>query len=222
MDFVLTPIEARIIGALIEKEASTPDYYPLTLNALAAACNQKSNRDPVMSLDEKDLARSLEELSYGKGLAGQVTVTGSRVPKYRHNLLNKLSLSPPEKAVLCVLLLRGPQTMGKLRSRTARLHRFAALAEVEAALRELIEWEGSPLVAELPPSPGQREHRFAHLLCGPVEVDESASAPPADPAVLEVRAENERLSALEADVAALREQVESLKTELAAFKEQFA
>ncbi|PLX82341.1 MAG: DUF480 domain-containing protein [Desulfuromonas sp.] len=214
----LDVIEARVLGCLVEKEMATPDYYPLSLNALTNACNQKSNRNPVMALEEADAARALERLR-AVGLA-VAAASGGRVPKYGHNLRGKLMLDEDELALLCMLLLRGPQTVGELRGRTERMHPFAELAEVEAALQVLADKE-PPLAVKLPRQPGRKENRFAHLLCGEPETESEGNAPPAEAATLRVRAENERIAALEEEVAALREELEGLKTAMAEFKSQF-
>jgi uncharacterized protein YceH (UPF0502 family) len=220
MDVVLSPVEARVLGSLIEKELTTPDYYPLTLNALTAACNQKSNRDPVMALDQKEVVTALDNLRE-KHLAWHVTAAGSRVPKYKHDISNMVTLSPQELAVLCGLLLRGPQTVGELRTRSARLHDFSGLEEVETALADLADREDGPYVARLPRQPGRREARYAHLLCGEVETAEADVAPPAEPARRAVQAENERLAALEEQVSSIRTELDGLKEQFEQFRHQF-
>jgi uncharacterized protein len=217
----LTPIQIRVLGCLIEKEIATPEYYPLTLNALVAACNQKSNRNPLMTLDETTVIRTLEDLRYDQHLAMMTTSSGSRVAKYSHTLLAKWEFTPQEVAVLCELFLRGPQTVGELRTHTDRLYPFSGVAEVEAALASLTEWGGGPFVVKLPREPGCREQRWAHLFSG--EIVMSASAPEAkpEPARVVVQAENQRIAALEAEVTTLRAQVNQLLADFATFRKQF-
>jgi uncharacterized protein len=217
MDNTLNPFEERVLGALIEKELTTPEYYPLSLNALTNACNQKSNRDPVMALEETDVVRALDSLRF-KGLALQ-SADGGRVPKYAHSAAAKLHLDPPELALLCELLLRGPQTLGELRTRCERMHPFADLGEVEAVLTELAERE-APLIVKLPRQPGRKEHRYAQLLGVPPEPAAEAEFA-AEPATRQVRAENERLAVLEEEVATLRRELAGLQREFAAFRKQF-
>lgn len=214
----LNDIEVRVLGCLIEKEMTTPEYYPLSLNALTNACNQKSNREPVLSLEETEVVRALDSLRF-KGLAMQAG-DGGRVPKYRHALAGKLFLEPSELAILGELLLRGPQTVGELRGRAERMHPFPSLEDVETILQELQEKE-KPLVVKLPRQPGRKEHRYAHLLAGEPQLaaEESAAAPEA--ARLQVMAENERIAALEQEVAALREELAALKREMVDFRKQF-
>jgi len=217
MEFALNAVEARVLGCLVEKELATPEYYPLTLNALTNACNQKSNRDPVMALEDADVVRALESLRFQR-LAHQ-SAEGIRAAKYCHNLEGLLRLEPQELAILAELLLRGPQTVGELRGRAERMRPFADLAAVEEVLTSLAERE-SPLVTLLPRQPGRKEPRYAHLLSGPPEVSDE-SAPPVEPARRQVMAENERLAALEAEVIALRDEVSELRTQLAIFRAQF-
>jgi len=218
LELNLNAIEVRVLGCLVEKELATPEYYPLSLNALTNACNQKSNRDPVMNLEETDVVRALDSLRF-KGLAMQ-SGEGGRVPKYGHALAAKLHLDLPELAILAELLLRGPQTLGELRGRASRMQPFAELAAVEEALRELVEHQ-PPLTIELPRQPGRKENRFAHLLSGEPAPDTEATAAPAEAARLRVRAENERLADLEGEVAALREAVAEMRRELLEFKNKF-
>ena len=182
MMVTLTPTEARILGCLIEKSITTPEYYPLTLNSLTSACNQKSNRDPVMNLDTATVSAALEKLRYMHHLIWHVTVTGSRVPKYKHDFIDVIGVTDDQLAVLCVLMLRGPQTPGELRSRTGRLHAFESLADVIATLESLCHREHGALVTKLPREHGSREQRYQHLLCGDVDQaasprDETAAAP---------------------------------------------
>ena len=174
METKLTLEEVRVLGCLVEKELATPEYYPLSLNALVNACNQKSNREPVMSLADAVVAAALERLRRG-GLALQAA-EGGRVAKFGHNLHGKLHLSDEETAVVCELLLRGPQTSGELRGRASRMRAFPDVAEVEAVLQGLIQRE-PPLVAKLPRQPGRKEHRYVHLFGGEPQVEEPGARP---------------------------------------------
>src|SRR5262245_31849446 len=158
----LTPAEVRVLGSLIEKQITTPDYYPLTLNALTNACNQLSNRDPVVAFDEQTVVRALDGLRE-KRLATLFSGAESRVAKYKHTLNDALLLTPAEVALLCILMLRGPQTLGELRTRSERLYRFEAMSEVEETLSALAARLPQPLVARLPRQPGTKESRFAQL-----------------------------------------------------------
>ena len=213
----LNDIEIRILGSLMEKEKTTPEYYPLTLNALTRACNQKNNRHPVVNLDEKTVANTLDGLGFHRKLTKRVLSDDSRVPKYRHDLTEALGLSDPEFATLCVLLLRGPQTLGEIRGRSERLQAFEGLEEVESTLSALMDRD-PPMVVQLPRQMGRKEARYAHLLAGPVEIEEIEVV---EPAVLEVRADNERIDQLEAQVQSLKDELEGLKTQCTAFKQQF-
>jgi uncharacterized protein len=219
----LTPAEARVLGALIEKEITTPDYYPLSLNALLNACNQKSNREPVMNLDEDSLRQALHSLSQ-LGLA-RSAATDSRVAKFEHRLQEAFNFHRHEIAVLCILLLRGPQTPGELRTRTDRLYQFDDLGSVHSALNLLMKRE-PPLVKVLSRQPGTKEARFVHLLSG--DVQEPASQPRPVSLDAPVRLETisnsfdgERFARLEDEVAQLRTEVADLKQQLAAFQKQF-
>jgi len=217
MEYSLNDVEIRVLGCLIEKELATPEYYPLTLNALTNACNQKSNRAPVMALEETDVVRALDNLRF-KRFAHQ-SAEGVRSAKYCHNLEGLLQLEPEELAVLAELLLRGPQTVGELRTRAERMRPFADLAAVETVLQQLADHE-IPLVVQLPRQPGRKEPRFAHLLSGMPDLTEE-TAQPVEPARRQVMAENERLAELEGEVASLRSEVAELRGMLAAFKAQF-
>ena len=217
MDIVLNDVEARVLGALIEKDITTPDYYPLSLNALVNACNQKNNRDPVMNLDEnqvRDALSGLQELR----LAGPAGGADSRVTKYEHRMQNVLNLSRGETAVLCVLLLRGPQTPGELRGRTERMHSFEGLDAVQASLQKLMQRE-PPLAAMLPRQPGTKESRYAHLLSGPIDAAEFAAQGP--PPVVAVSGTDMRVLRLEEQVASLRNEVSELKQMFEGFRKQF-
>jgi len=216
MDIRLTAIEARILGVLIEKQMATPDYYPMTLNALVNACNQKSNREPVMDLPEPEVAESLKSLR-DQRLVWQVRAHGSRVAKYEHNLQDTVDLSRREKAIMCELLLRGPQTPGELRTRASRLVEFQSLREVEYLLQQLSEHAQGPFVVQLPKQPGRKEHRFAHLFSevpeGEDATDElSAAASYSDGRGLPGKSDR---------VAALEQRVTELETQLAEMREAF-
>lgn len=216
----LSPVEVRVLGSLIEKQVTTPEYYPLTLNALVNACNQLTNREPVVRYDEKLVGRALESLRE-KQLIWVVSQSGGRVPKYEQRLTEALKLSEQETAVLCVLMLRGPQTTGEIRGRTGRLYEFKEIEEVELTLGALSSAE-QPLVVRLARQPGTKEARVAHLLSGEVVVEETReSSPRADTAVMEARAENERVARLEERVAALQQELAELKQTLLDFKKQF-
>jgi uncharacterized protein YceH (UPF0502 family) len=218
LELRLTPLEVRILGVLLEKEVTTPEYYPLTLNALTRACNQKSNRHPVVDYDEKTVLQALDGLTFDKDLAKRVISDDSRVPKYRQALSEKLHLTRPEAAALCILMLRGPQTLGEMRGRTERLHDFATIEAVETTLQGLLEHVPAPLVTRLPRQLGHKEVRYAHLLAGDV-VPEAEDM--LEPAASGVREGNDRLIALEQEVAALTEELEALKQAFVAFKKQF-
>ncbi len=220
MEFTFTSIEARVMGALIEKQITTPDYYPLTLNALTAACNQKSNRDPVMNLDEKSVVRALEGLR-DNHIVYQVRTVGSRAAKYEHNLKKVADFSPSETGAMCVLLLRGPQTGGEIRSRTGRLHKFDSLSEVEETLQQLMDRDDGPFTAKLPRRAGHKESRFMHLLCGEIDTSKEDEEALLEPAALEVRAENERISELEKKVDDLRAEMGELKQRFLEVAAQF-
>ena len=217
MDYVLNEVEARVLGALIEKDITTPDYYPLSLNALVNACNQKNNRDPVMSLEEnavRDALRGLQDL----GLAGAASGADSRVTKYEHRLQDVLNLSRGETAVLCVLLLRGPQTPGELRGRTERMHHFEDLDAVQMSLQKLMQRE-PPLAVMLPRQPGTKESRYAHLLSGEIDVAQMAAIHVASPS--NSSGDDERIARLEEQVAALQREVSDLKQLFEGFRKQF-
>ncbi|MCZ6633011.1 MAG: YceH family protein [bacterium] len=217
MQHILNVIEVRILGSLMEKEKTTPEYYPLTLNALTRACNQKNNRNPVVSFDEKTVAATLDTLGFHKDLTKRILSDDSRVPKYRHDLTKTLNLTDAELAALCVLMLRGPQTLGEIRGRTERLHPFESLEEVEQTLQALITRE-PPLATQLPRQMGRKEARFAHLLSGEVETEEPDIT---EPAVLEIRADNQRMDQLEGEVQSLKGELQDLKDQFTAFKQQF-
>jgi hypothetical protein len=215
----LTPAEARALGALAEKEVTTPDYYPLSLNALINACNQRSNREPVMDLDEEAVRLALHGLE-DLHLAGRARGADGRVTKYEHWLGEAFNFSRAETALLCVLLLRGPQTPGELRGRTERMHRFDEIGEVLAGLQKLMEREPA-LVAVLPRQPGTKESRYAHLLSGAVESLPVPAA--AEPAFVKSEAgqlsdqdagHEERITQLETTLAELRQEVTALRQKI--------
>jgi uncharacterized protein YceH (UPF0502 family) len=212
----LTSAEARVLGSLIEKEITTPDYYPLSMNALMNACNQRSNREPIMDLDEDELRQALHGLE-AKQLAGRARSADGRVTKYEHWLGEAFNFSRAETALVCVLLLRGPQTPGELRGRTERLHEFTEISDVTAGLQKLMDRE-PPLVALLPRQPGARESRYTHLLCGPAEFElanseagtaqqRQATAPEGEDRIAQLES---TVAELQREVAALREKIDSL------------
>ncbi len=219
---VLVASEARVLGCLIEKELTTPEYYPLSLNALTNACNQKSNRSPVVSLDEKTVLRAVDGLR-DKKLAWLKTTAAGRVPKYGHALAERLGLGREELAVLCELLVRGPQTVGELRGRASRMVPFPDRAVVESTLARLMERGENPLVVKLPRQAGRKEPRYAHTLEGvpePDETDEEARFVP-EAARLAVTAETQRLNALEQEVRTLRQELDELRAEFVRFRAEF-
>lgn len=218
MDILLDEMEARVLGCLIEKELTTPEYYPLSLNALTNACNQKSNRDPVIAAAEEEVVRALDGLRFKQLTV--VSAEGGRVPKYRHILAEQLGLVPAELALLCELLVRGPQTAGELRGRAERMHPFPDPAAVEDALRELMERE-QPVIARLTRQPGRKESRYAHLWAGEPEQAAMEHAPPPEAARIRVMADNTRIQQLEEEVAVLRTEVEDLRRMMREFKAQF-
>ncbi len=213
----LDSLEQRLIGCLIEKQVTTPDQYPLSLNALLSACNQKSNREPVMSLDEAAVQRTLDGLSR-KHLLLERSGFGSRVPKYQHLFCNTeygtLKFSAQELAMVCELLLRGPQTPGELRSHASRMARFGDVSEIEAVLTALKERESGPLVARLPREPGRRESRYMHLFGGGPIPDAVAAeeVTPGESSAPERESLHSRVARLEAEVTALRAEIETLKS----------
>lgn len=203
MDWQLDAAEVRVLGALMEKEVATPEYYPLSLNALVNACNQKSNRDPVVNYDETTVEQALESLRY-KGMATRITGRDVRVPKHGQAFTEKFNMGRREAALVCLLLLRGPQTPGELRSRSDRLYTFDDLEAVESTLNRLAEIE---FVTRLPRQPGARESRWAHLFSGEVAVPEE----PVSTAPERVTPDRERIAALEEQVAELKRQFEEFR-----------
>ncbi|OFW34442.1 MAG: hypothetical protein A3J28_02320 [Acidobacteria bacterium RIFCSPLOWO2_12_FULL_60_22] len=214
MNILLNDVEARVLGSLVEKQSTTPDYYPLSLNAVLNACNQKSSRDPVMNLDEDAVRDALHSLNE-KGLAGTASTAESRVPKFEHRLGEAFNLGRPENAVLCVLLLRGTQTPGELRGRSERLYRFDDLGQVHSALERLMKRE-PPLVKMLSRQPGTKEARYAHLLSG--DVAEGEPPPPQNETTSSSPGDDERIANLKEEVAGLRQEVADLKQQFADFR----
>ena len=206
----LTAAEARVLGCLVEKEVTTPDYYPLSMNALINACNQRSNREPVMDLDEDDVRQALHGLE-DKQIAGRARSADGRVTKYEHWLGEAFNFSRAETALICVLLLRGPQTPGELRGRTERLHEFVEISDVIAGLQKLMERE-LPLVALLPRQPGAREARYAHLLSGAVEEGAFAAiSQPTPQSAAGTPEQQDRIAQLESTIAELQREVSALR-----------
>jgi uncharacterized protein len=212
---VLTDVEVRVLGSLIEKEMTTPDYYPLSLNALTNACNQSSNRDPVVEYDENTVAGAIESLRR-RSLVRAIQQSGSRVTKYRHLVNETLGLIARQTAVLGVLTLRGPQTLAELRTRATRLVSMESLEDVETVLDQLTARQPTPLVTQLSRRAGQKEARYAQLLAGEVTVDDVEPAPPT-----RAEAGADRITAIEETVAELRKEVADLRGQLEAFRKQF-
>lgn len=213
----LNEIEARVVGALVEKQLTTPEYYPLTMNALVNACNQKNNREPVMHLDEPTVSAAIERLRE-RNIVYVFYGSTSRVPKYKHMLPGVYELEPAEVAVIAVMLLRGPQTPGELRTRTERMYEFESLGDVQETLEGLMRRD-DPLVVKLPVLPGQKEARFAHLLSGEPDVESLAASHPARTSTQSVS--TDRIAKLEEEVALLRTEVDSVLEEFSRFKQQF-
>jgi len=214
----LTPIEVRVLGSLIEKQITTPEYYPLTLNALTLACNQKNNRQPVTALTEAEVEQALDSLRE-TNLAYVFFGSTSRVPKYKH-VAENLHLSAPELAVMCVLMLSGAQTAGEIRGRAYRLYEVTGLEEIEQTLDALSTKDPEPLVIKLPRQTGQKEARFAHLLAGEVKIEELDGATPVSKQSRK-SADAERVVSLEHRVETLAAEVESLRRQFEEFKKQF-
>lgn len=216
MNIELSAIEARVIGCLIEKQITTPDQYPLSSNALVNACNQKSNRDPVMSADEATIQTTLDQLSR-KHLVIEKSGFGSRVPKYQHRFCNTefgpLKFNPQELAIVCELLVRGPQTPGELRTRASRMAPFSEVGQLETTLESLSSRADGPFVVRLPREPGRRDSRYAHLFSGAVTVTAPTDESPAEPSVAAAAAPS-RLERLEQEVRQLKEELRDLKARL--------
>jgi uncharacterized protein len=222
MNILLSALEARLIGSLIEKAITTPDQYPLSLNALANASNQKSNRDPVMNLDERTVQETVDAL-VKKHFVLEKSGFGSRVPKYQHRFCNTgfgtLEFTPIQTAIVCELLLRGPQTPGELRTRAARMAEIRDGAEVDTALEDLATRPDGPFVVQLPREPGRRDSRYAHLFSGEIDMSAMVSAvdaePPLNPATADARSSLQaRVQSLEEQVAALRRELEELRASI--------
>lgn len=218
MDVILNGTELRVLGSLIEKELTTPEYYPLSLNALVNACNQKSNRDPVTSLEESEVIRALDSLRFKQ--FALLSGMGGRVAKYRHALVEKFRFSPAELALLCELLVRGPQTVGELRTRAERMHQFADLSEVETVLGELME-RTPAVVARLPRQPGRKEPRYCHLFAGEPDLTAVEGAAPPEAGRAGSGADSEKIARLEEELSELRQEVSVLRQMVADFKKSF-
>lgn len=208
---VLDAVEQRVLGSLIEKSKTTPDYYPMTLNGLTAACNQKTSRHPVVQYDEETVVLALDSLKR-RGLIGTATGGGSRAVKYKHNLAIVFPLDPAEVALVCLLLLRGPQTPGELNTNSGRLFEFDSLDEVQQTLENLMKYE-TPFVLQLPRRPGQKEARFTHLLGGEPDMDAEEHLPE-EPARKSVNEMEARLAKVESELAELKEAFDKLVKEL--------
>lgn len=219
MDIILNQVETRVLGSLVEKDVTTPDYYPLSLNALVNACNQKNNRDPVMSLDEEAVRQALNTLQE-KRLAGPTSSADSRVTKYEHRLQEAFNFTRGETAIICVLLLRGPQTPGELRGRTDRMHRFEDLTEVHSTLQRLMQRD-PPLVRVLPRQPGTKEARYKHLLAGDAEDIAEVARAPSPAYVASNSVDAGRIDRLQNEVSELRREIADLKQQFASFQKQF-
>jgi len=219
MELLLNDIEVRVLGCLIEKGITTPDYYPLTLNSVTNACNQRSNRDPVVSYEETTVVRGLDGLQ-AKGLSEKIYKADSRVPKYQHVFEGKLDLSKQEVAVMCVLMLRGPQTTGEIRGRAERMYKFGDLNEVEEVLNALME-KAEPMVVRLPRQAGRKERRYMHLLAGEPDLEDIEKPRSEEAATIQVRSENERIDKLEAELSALHAEFDKLKNEFNDLRSQF-
>lgn len=215
MSTILNEKEIRILGSLVEKQLTTPEYYPLTLNALTAACNQKSNREPVMSLGETEILAAVDRLR-DESLVYLYYGTGTRTVKYKHMLPGVFELEPPATAVLAVLMLRGPQTIGEIRERTGRLHEFSDLNEVQETLDDLARRD-EPLIIKLERQPGQKEARYAHLLAGPVDAASLPAAAEKRPSA----ADSGRLETLETEIATLKAELAEFKATFDEFRKQF-
>ncbi len=214
MNEILTFEEIRIIGSLIEKELTTPEYYPLTVNALKNACNQKSNRDPVVSFDESIIENTLDKLRE-KSFASRIIGSDIRVPKYRQVFTEAMKFLPEEIAVMCVLMLRGPQTPGEIKSRSGRMFNFESLAQVDDVLQKLMNGE-KPLVVKLPRQTGMKESRYMHLLSGEPEIETQINEIKDTPSN-----DDDRITKLEEEFELLKNEVNEIKTQFEKFKQQF-
>lgn len=220
MPTILSEIEVRVLGALVEKQLTTPEYYPLTLNSLTLACNQKNNRNPVTSYDEKTVAHALETLRE-KNLTYVFHGSTSRVPKYKHVMPEVMHLSPPELAVMGALLLRGPQTVGELRGSAGRFHEFSGLEEVETTLNDLISKEPEAMVVRLPRQTGQKDARFVHLLSGPPSPEFLAEVETHSKTSHTRHSEPDKVEKLQQEVEGLKEEFRTLQQQFEEFKKQF-
>ncbi len=219
MTTILSDIEVRVLGCLVEKQVTTPEYYPLTLNALTLACNQKNNRNPVTAYSDNEVSQALETLRE-KNLTYVFHGSTSRVPKYKHVMPEVMHLSKPQMSVMCVLMLRGPQTIGELRGNGARLYEFSGLDEVEETLNSLVSREPESLIMRLPRQPGQKEARVAHLLSGEISID-SLAEETSTPRSRARGGDSDRVTALEAEVENLKTEVAQLREQFDVFKKQF-
>lgn len=219
MTYELSAEEARVLGALLEKEHTTPDYYPLSLNALVNACNQKSNREPVMNLTDNDVLACIDGLRKHE-FAWLVQSVDARVPKYEENVARKLDLTLQEVAALCILLLRGPQTIGEIRGRTGRIYPYESMDEVTMSVEALMQRE-TPLVVKLPLQPGRKEARYTHLLCGELDLEALAEAAAVPTPAPRAAVDDGRVEALEARVQTLEAELHELKQTFAQFKAEF-
>ena len=211
----LDAVEVRVLGALLEKEMTTPEYYPLSLNALVNACNQKSNRDPVVDYNEDDVSEALERLRQRR--FSVVVTGGSRVAKYGQRISETLNLGRRESAVLCVLLLRGPQTLGEIKDRSERMFSLSDLSEAELVLEKLADWPGDPLAKKLPRQAGQKEARYTHLLAGEPSFEAAAESS----AIGQSSAPQSRVAQLESDLSQLRSEFDELKKRFEDLERQF-
>jgi len=217
MPEILNETETRVVGSLVEKQLTTPEYYPLTLNALVAACNQKSNREPVVNYDEQTVTDTLEHLR-DRNIVYVYYGSTSRVPKYKHMLPSIYELEPSEVALMCVMMLRGPQTLGELRTRTERLYEYSGLGEIQETLDGLARRE-DPLVVKLPVQPGQKEARLMHLLSGAIDVEALAVAHATRSGRGGV--DIERVEKLEEEIVGLRAEIDEIKQTFEEFRKQF-
>jgi uncharacterized protein YceH (UPF0502 family) len=220
MPTILTDVELRVLGSLIEKQITTPEYYPLTLNALTLACNQKNNRNPVTAYNEATVAEAIETLR-AKNLAYVFYGSSSRVPKYKHVMPEIFHLSHPELSLMCLLMLRGPQTVGELHGRAGRMFDFKGLEEVEETINSLISKEPDSLVVRLPRQPGQKEARFAHLLAGDIDLEAIADSQQTREVSGGRTSASERIAHLEEEVERLSDEMRSLQSQFEEFKKQF-
>jgi len=221
MDNILSPEEIRILGTLLEKEVTTPDYYPMTLNSLVNACNQKSCRDPVTAFDESTVSFHLDILRDEKRLAALVSAADSRVPKFKQRLTEVHFFTPAERAVLCELMLRGPQTVGELRNRAERMHHFNGSEEVTAALKELETRADGPWVMLLPRLPGHKEARYTQLIGGTPNAEPAAVDTETTSTSSSTVSPTERIANLEQQAARLQQEIDLLREEFKTFRSQF-